>query len=321
MEYFCSYCNTQLTTKQNYNVHLTTKKHLKNFNLVEEKIKPYKEEIFILNKENETLKKEIDQLKTCPSLVHQLSITCPSVVHQFKCDFCNSVYKNQSSLSKHKRNCINKKLIEKEKENELLLLQIKELKENSKNITKIALTNQKGNTNINNSSYNIIINQYKDAPNITLPQDLIINESLDKYVEAGNPNGIVNFLDKYYGSKVPPESRSLWCIDATRSKFVLKHNNEWLIDLDANRFRELIFYSLQDIFYHKQKEIIDSDVITNYNNIENSKLISNVQFLGGFVDKKEQMKIIRDFSKKIHFKKSDNSIENEENKNITIEEI
>ena len=43
--------------------------------------------------------------------------------------------------------------------------------------------------------------------------------------------------------------------------------------------------------------------IIDYNNLDNNKLLSNVKFLGGFVDKKEQMKIIRDFIKKIHFKK------------------
>ena len=135
---------------------------------------------------------------------------------------------------------------------------------------------------------------------------LELPSSLDKYIESGNPHGIINFLDKYYGSQVKPESRSLWCIDATRCKFVLKYNNEWLIDLDGNKFRELTFYPLQDMFYENQK-----------NTKDNNKLITNMEFLGGFVDKKEQMKIIRDFSKKIHFKK-DFDIKEIEDKNIKI---
>jgi hypothetical protein len=40
-----------------------------------------------------------------------------------------------------------------------------------------------------------------------------------------------------------------------------------------------------------------------------------MEFLGGFVDKKEQMKIIRDFSKKIHFKK-DWDVKDKEKKEI-----
>jgi hypothetical protein len=315
MNFTCSYCDVVFSTKQNFNTHLKTKKHLKYYNLIENKVKQCKEEINILKSENERLQIENENLKSCPSLVHQLSITCPSLVHQFNCEFCHTTYKTQSSLSKHKRNCVNKKIYIIEKENseykkkiEILEKENKELKESSKDITKLALTNQKSNTNIN-SSYNIIINQFKNAPNLTLPKDLVINESLDKYIESGNPQGIINFLDKYYGSKVPPESRSLWCIDATRCKFVLKHNDEWLIDLDANKFRELTFYPLQDMFYQKQKKIMNTTSI-DYNELDNNKLLSNVNFLGGFVDKKEQMKIIRDFSKKIHFKK-----------NIDIEEI
>ena len=130
-----------------------------------------------------------------------------------------------------------------------------------------------------------------------MPEDLEIDESLDKYIESGNPQGIVNFLDKYYGSHIPPESRSLWCIDPTRCKFVLRHNNEWKIDLDGNKFRELTFYPLQNMFYEKQKQILEPK-INNYTIKDNQKLLSNVEFLGGFVDKKEQMKILRDFSKK-----------------------
>ena len=291
MNFFCTVCDKSFIKKHNYERHLKTKKHINLSNTQH------------LKSPESTLKSPENYLNIQNNL--------------YTCEYCSSVYKSQRSKTKHTNICLKKKLIELKKENESLKVENKELKEeneslkeNSIDITKLALKTQKGNTNINNSSYNIIINQYKDAPNLILPKDLEINESLDKYIESGNPDGIVSFLDKYYGSKVPPESRSIWCIDATRSKFVLKYNNEWLIDLDANKFRELTFYPLQDMFYAKQKEIMNSDEITNYTNMENSKLLSSVKFLGGFVDKKEQMKIIRDLSKKIHFKKdNENTIE------------
>ena len=53
----------------------------------------------------------------------------------------------------------------------------------------------------------------------------------------------------------------------------------------------------------KSKKNYGFSNINNYTIKDNQKLISNVEFLGGFVDKKEQMKILRDFSKKIYFKK------------------
>ena len=62
------------------------------------------------------------------------------------------------------------------------------------------------------------------------------------------------------------------------------------------------------MFYEKQKKILEPD-INNYTINDNQKLLSNVSFLGGFVDKKEQMKILRDFSKKIYFKKENDEIE------------
>ena len=304
MNFFCTACDKKFTTKQNFERHLKTKKHLKiqyGHPMVTPR-SPQGDPIFPLD--------------------------------EHICSDCNSKFKTRKGLLKHNKYCLKKKLIEKDKENKLLLKKIRELKDENKelkqniqekikesnqdikDITKLALITQKGHMNIN-SSYNIIINNYKNAPNLTLPKDLIINESLDKYIESGNPQGIVNFLDKYYGSQIPPEYRSLWCIDATRCKFVLRHNNEWIIDLDANKFRELTFYSLQDMFYQKQKKLLKYGDNISFNNLDNNKLLSNVKFLGGFVDKKEQIKIIRNLSKKVYFNKDIDF--NEPNKKNIIE--
>jgi uncharacterized C2H2 Zn-finger protein len=317
MNFYCSYCDRNFKRKHHYNDHLKTNKHLEIYKNVEKNIKQYKEENLNLKKEIERLKKNLNVPTDTPHIPHIYPTDTP---HIFKCEYCDQEYKTQKSKSRHTNSCLKKKLID--SKNKIIELEKEnlELKNNSKqtneNFTKLALTSQKGNTNINNSSYNIIINQYKNAPNLILPNDLIITESLDKYIESGNPTGIINFLDKYYGSQVPPESRSLWCIDATRCKFVLRHNNEWLIDLDGNKFRELTFHPLQNIFYKKQKEILNNKNLTSYNSFDSNKLLSSVEFLGGFVDKKEQMKIIRDLSKKIYFKK----VESDDNK-IKIQEI
>ena len=257
MKNFCTICNKNFSTKQNYEVHLKSKKHLQIY-------------------EKQHLKVNEKHLKVNENKIHKI----------FTCKYCLLDYSTKRGFVKHTSICLNKKIFELESEIKSLKLENQELKykynAESNDYKKLAMT-QKGNTNIN-SSYQIIINQYKDAPNLTLPKDLEIHESLDKYIESGNPHGIINFLDKYYGSQVPPESRSLWCIDATRCKFVLRHNNEWLIDLDANKFRELTFYPLQNMFYEKQK--IMNKNKSDFNVIESNKLLSNVHFLGGFVDKK-----------------------------------
>ena len=187
MKNFCTICDKSFSTKQNYEVHLKSKKHLN------------------LCKNSTT------------SAPHQHHISTTYKKHIFECEFCSLIFKSQRSLTRHVKSCVKKHLIEKDlqlqkiktelqkineeninlkKENQKLKndLQEKIIKSNDelKDITKLVLHNQKGNTNIN-SSYNIIINQFKDAPNLTLPKDLKINESLDKYIESGNPEGIVNF--------------------------------------------------------------------------------------------------------------------------------
>ena len=46
------------------------------------------------------------------------------------------------------------------------------------------------------------------------------------------------------------------------------------------------------MFYQKQKKLLKYGDNISFNNLDNNKLLSNVKFLGGFVDK-EQIKIIR----------------------------
>ena len=48
MEFICDYCDRVFKRKQHYNDHLKTKKHLKYYNLIENKVKQCKEEIKIL---------------------------------------------------------------------------------------------------------------------------------------------------------------------------------------------------------------------------------------------------------------------------------
>ena len=181
MNNFCTSCDKSFTTKQNYDRHLNSNKHKKQYVKVHEKS---------VNVSQKNTKEQ----------------------ENFKCNECSLTYTTKRGLVKHYNRCLVSKIhkLESEKkelqdksesekkelqdifqfETESLKLEIKELKENSKesnkdfkDITKLALTNSKGNTNVNNShnsNYQIIINQYKDAPNLTLPKDLEINESLDK---------------------------------------------------------------------------------------------------------------------------------------------
>ena len=101
MSFFCSYCNVNFTTKQNYNTHLQTKKHKKIFNIIEEKVKPYKEE-------NKFLKEKIGTLINGSTPSPHIPHTYPT---NFECDYCKQKYKTQKGKSKHMSTCMKKNMM------------------------------------------------------------------------------------------------------------------------------------------------------------------------------------------------------------------
>ena len=72
MSFQCIYCDVSFKTKQHYNTHLQTKKHLKLFNIYEDKIKQFIEENKKLKEENEKLRDQI--LKVPESTLKSLKI-------------------------------------------------------------------------------------------------------------------------------------------------------------------------------------------------------------------------------------------------------
>ena len=321
MSFFCTTCSKYFTTKQNYNRHLLTNKHLKNLKKYKEQSLHNKEDGNIVKKDLSMTQKNNDLTSnSCPTM----SNSCPSFSkkldslfnNSFVCFYCQSKYKTQSSLSKHKKKCLQKKIDELESENKQLKIENKQLKDTTNEFTKLALTNPKTNTT-NNNSYNIIINQYKDAPNLISPENLQINESLNKYVELGGYYGIISFINKYYGNNIPSNYRSIWCLDPSRDKFLIKYNDEWIIDMEALKFRELTFSKLQKIFYEKQKHLMDKNILDEEGNINDYDLFTNANFLTSFIDKKNQLKVIKDLSKKLHFNKQ-KSLQDSKNKDEEI---
>ena len=336
MSFFCTYCNVDFKRKHHFNAHLLTKKHLKNKNSFNEK-----------NTQQEVLKKTQKKVNLTPENSENSTTYAPHMHHicttYFKCEFCSQSYKSQRAKSRHTKVCLKKKLLESQKEIEILKSELnetkneiyrtkkeneelknnnREMQKSSQDITKLALTNAK--TINNNSSINIIINQYKDAPNLTLPENLDIDDELGKYVELGAHHGILSFINKHYGDNLEDKLRSLWCVDASRRKFLIKYDDEWTVDLEAKRFRELTFDTLQKIFYERQKHLMDEDILDDNGKVNDYNLLSNAKFLSGFIDKKNQMKIVNDLSKKLHFKKKvseNDGIELLENENNGVDNI
>ena len=70
---------------------------------------------------------------------------------------------------------------------------------------------------------NVIINNYNNAPDFTAQpiHDMSV-EDIKYYINMGVPNGIVRMLQDYYIDNIPNEKRSLWCLDASRIKYLVR---------------------------------------------------------------------------------------------------
>ena len=82
------------------------------------------------------------------------------------------------------------------------------------------------------SIMNIIINNYNNAPDFTAQpiNDMSIKD-IKRYISMGIPNGVVNMLKDHYVENIPNEQRSIWCLDASRLKYLVRRNNNWKVDL------------------------------------------------------------------------------------------
>ena len=247
----CKSCNYETDNKYNYDRHLKTKRHLKILNFG-------------------------------PSVVHQLSINCPSI---YDCKICNKSFSTQSSLSKHHKKCIYSKINEltsqlenkekdnEEKDNQLKLIketndklmvkvqecyeqEIRELKESNKELNRQLHSVKDKQLNIlqnnlkpiNNNNTQIIINNYPNAPNIGFPDNIQIDESLKEYVQLGGIKGLGKFISDHWAKDIKPVDRSIWMVDPSRNKFLLRCKNAWVVDIDGKQFQELNIEKIQNIF-------------------------------------------------------------------------
>ena len=118
MLFYCTYCHVNLTTKQNYNVHLLTKKHFKNKELYGEKYIQDK----VLEQNKKKINNKLENSTTYAPHMNNLYIT------NFKCEYCDQFYKSQRAKSRHAKTCIKKKLLESQKEIELLKKELNNIK-------------------------------------------------------------------------------------------------------------------------------------------------------------------------------------------------
>ena len=261
MTYTCECCNIVTEIKANYDRHLKTKRHL-------------------------------TKVEISPTVVHHWSIIGPSI---YDCKSCNKTFASQSSLSKHHKRCVfvqindlqkqikdkdkqlennNKQLQQKVSENKDLKNENKEL---TKTINKIkdkqlnVLQKNLKPANTNNSQ--VIINNYPNAPNIGFPENIPIDRSLNKYVELGGIKGLGKFISDHWAKNINHIDRSIWMVDPSRNKFLIRYKDSWVIDIDGTQFQELNLEKIQSIF----NEYLEKQKLDTYDYLKTIEFITDIR--------------------------------------------
>ena len=208
--FHCKCCNYSTPYKTNYNRHLKSKKHI---------LKDVTNDVYI-------------------------------------CKYCNSKYNRLDSLQRHLTKCIDKKSTDKDNIIEDLKKEKQELKKTIEILTNkidvlikekdklkdnhILTLSKTLNKTIayNNNVTQIIINNYPNAPNLSFPMKLS-ECNLKKYIQMGCVQGYSSFIQDNYVNNILPHDRSIWLVDRSRNKFIIKYNDAWVIDIDGLTFQEL----------------------------------------------------------------------------------
>jgi len=315
-KFICECCSFECSNKKDYTRHLATTKHkrLTEANGWLTKKTPY----------DNTSDDEPYDYTSLPNVSNNnndvLGVKTPE---HYACEKCNKVYSHLSSLSKHKKMCLdneeaNNELVvsnisslSKEKESEfkeLVLLLLKENKEIHKTFVEMLphmkgnITNNSNNITTNNNQFNInmfLNERCKNAMNLSdFIQSLpITNETYDHTIQNGLTKTLTHMITNGLNNMDILE-RPIHCTDPARKTVYVKDNNVWEKDNELNK----LLQGIKDLSV-KQRTTINKwqDANEGWDKDENlqTKLTTLVFHSMTDVenDEKEVGKIIRAISK------------------------
>ena len=301
-KFICEQCNYHTNFQSNFKKHLKTKRHHKNVKIIE---------ISSDKSQNPSDKPPI-KIADCQQ-------------QQFTCSYCNSVFKRKDNFNRHLNKCSQKIIKEKDIENKQLQKEIEELKAekqemliryeaeieelraNNKQITQSALKIAENQSitprkQINNTQY--IINNYPDAPNLTFPEIDWSIDKIEKYVQMGSVRGLSKIITDHWVDNIDPENRSIWNVDFSRNKFLIRIKDGWMVDVDGNKFQEITIDRIYEIFMNHMK------ISTRPTN----EMLELMEFMCDLKNKNMVMKAMKDAGKYLIY-------DNEKYKDASIEEI
>lgn len=255
-KYNCEVCNYHTDIRCNFIKHESTKRHHKN--------KEKKMDCTEISHKNTEISHKMRNIYTFSKHI---------------CSHCNSEYVSKFSLDRHLKTC-SKKIMDDyeskikvyemrietyEKQVDDYKNQISELlkqneifiNENMKitnSVLKIAENQSMApKKQINNNHTQYIINNYKHAPNLEFPMVNWSNERMENYVKLGAVKGLSKIITDHWVDNIPPEERSIWNIDYSRNKFLIRVNDSWIIDVNASKFQEITIDKIYSIFIDYMK--------------------------------------------------------------------
>ena len=272
-KYICRVCNYKTDRYSDYSRHNKTKKHIK------------------LCKSIDEIQQEIEpddtQVEESNTLV---------------CEFCNKEISNSRNIKRHYNTCRDKIKYDVEQEKNKIIddlirknkLQEEKIKDNMKikdefneleqeYIDLLKKLAAKGVDNcttiINNCTKNTanmyyIINNFNDAINY---EDIMASPLTDdeiKNIRADPTIGCVDLIKGRCIDNTDLNKRSLHCTDESRDKFLLRHNNSWMIDKKASAILEKAFNKVDEIMFenYSYKNITDTDkYVKNMKNLFDMK--------------------------------------------------
>lgn len=255
-QYICSICNYSTDRMYSMNRHTTTKKHiLKNKNILQDKV------VLLETK-------------------------------KYKCEFCDKSISSKRHLQRHYKVCKIKKNTDNStvisnliKNNNELLNDKKRIEEDYFKLTKKIITNSSPHQfTINNTTLNMyyVIDNFTEAYNL---EDLITPELTDSEIEyiasEGATAGCFNLLKTRCIDNIDINKRPFHCVDISRSKYLLRTNDDWEIDYRCAKILSTTYPVLRKL-YPVDMSMGTDTIVNNINTLlemegkGSKKIISNL---------------------------------------------
>ena len=179
-----------------------------------------------------------------------------------KCEYCDKYY-TRKNLNRHKKGCKHrraKELEEKLKAQELKIKELEDVKKEKEEIEKeymdfmkqVALKTQNMSITYNdkrNVNMFYIINNYTEAKNFEdyMTPELTVHET--RYIKGSSPGvGGLRLLTDRCITNVDVPNRPFHCVDGSRNKYLLRTNNDWMVDRNASRIIDTTIEKIKSVY-------------------------------------------------------------------------